>query len=92
MSETTIFKLKQHVTEDNLVSVGFVIHDQPVTLWRVALREIVGMAIKILIPLEPCEDGERVIQYNLVGTDPEDMNPEDIEDLVAQGWVEEIEI
>lgn len=88
---TTIFKLKQHVTEDDLEQVGFGIQDRPATYWRVAYKELVGTGIEITIPLEPCEYGERVIQYDAYGTDPEDLNPEHIEDLVARGWVEEIE-
>lgn len=92
MKGTTIFKLKQHITEDELKQVGFYIKGSPDTYWRVALRECVGTVPQITIPLAPCKYGERVIQYSIVGTDPEDLNPEHIEDLVARGWVEEIEI
>ena len=91
MKGTTISKLKQHVAEADLRQVGFAIKDRPNTYWRVALRDHVKTGAQIIIPLEPCEHGERIIQYNAGGTAPEDMDPEYIEDLVARGWVEEIE-
>jgi hypothetical protein len=47
---------------------------------------------EIIIPLEDCKDGDRVIQYSAYGSSPEDLNPEDIEDLVELDLVEEVEI
>ena len=86
MRETTIFKLKQHVTKDDLGDAGFLVINSG------AIR---GTACGDLIYIPLSESslcGYRVIQYDEVNTVPEDLNPEDIEDLVAQGWVEEIEI
>jgi len=84
MKGTTIFKLKQHVTEDDLVSAGY----------RIACTGVCkelpsGCEIYISL-IESSSYEQRVIQYNELGTDPEELNPEDIEDLVARGWVEEI--
>ena len=86
MRETIMFKLKQHVTKDDLRDAGFLVIDSG------AIR---GTACGDLIYIPLSESslcGHRVIQYDKVGTDPEDLNPEDIEDLVARGWVEEIEV
>lgn len=85
MSKKTIFKLKQHITKDDLVDVGFLLIDSG------AIRGT-DYENLLYIPLqESSRHGYRVIQYNEVNTVPEDLRPEDIEDLVARGWVEEIE-
>ena len=85
MSDKTIFKLKDGVTKDDLVGAGYRI------LHTGAFKELPN-GCDIYIPLiESSSFGQRVIQYNEGGTSPEDLNPEDIEDLVARGWVEEIE-
>lgn len=85
MSDQTIFKLKDEITEEDLVSAGFDVNING------ALKETAS-GTEIYIPLKTFSGfGYRLIQYNHVSTEPEDMNPEDIEDLVARGWVEEIE-
>lgn len=84
MSNQTMFKLKQHITKDDLGDAGFIVTDSG------AIR---GTAYGdfIYIPLqESSRYGYRVIQYDKVNTFPEDLNLDDIEDLVTQGWVEKI--
>lgn len=86
MSKQTIFKLKDEVTKEDLVSAGFDVNISG------AIREVTDGIEMIYIPLKTLSGfGYRVIQYNHVRTEPEDMNPEDIEDLIARGWVERIE-
>lgn len=85
MSDQTIFKLKDWVTKEDLMGAGY-----RITL-KGACKEL-HSGCEIYIPLiESSSYGQRVIQYNEGGTSPEELDPEDIEDLVAQGWVEEIE-
>ena len=96
MSDTTIFKLKDYVTEEDLVQAGFIIKDYPKTDFRLAIKKVYdeydfSNPTGIIIPLEKCAFEERVIQYNTSGTEPEDLNPEHIEDLIALEFVEEIE-
>lgn len=82
MNNATVFKLKQHVTEDDLVGVGYKL------LGIGAIKEL-ECGASIYIPLKKATKfGYRVIQYNEPCTYPEDLNPEYIEDLVARGWVE----
>ena len=85
MSKETIYKLKSHVTKDDLVGAGY-------RITRTGACKELPSGCEIYIPLiESSSYGQRVIQYNEEGTSPEELNPEDIEDLVARGWVEEIE-
>ena len=82
MSKQKIFKLKDEVTEDDLVSAGYSVFLPGAT------KKLSDETI-IYIPLNKASEyGHRVIQYDKVGTSPKDLNPEDIEDLVARGWVE----
>jgi len=86
MNSATVFKLKQHVTEDDLVGVGYKL----VGIGAIKKLECGG---SIYIPLKKATKfGYRVIQYNEPCTYSEDLDPEDIEDLVARGWVEVEEI
>lgn len=85
MSDQIIFKLKSHVTKDDLGDAGFLV---------VGSGAIRGTAYGdfIYIPLqESSRYGYRVIQYAEVNTFPEDLNLDDIEDLITRGWAEEIE-
>lgn len=84
MSNQTMFKLKQHITKDDLGDAGFLVIDSG------AIRGTVYGDF-IYIPLrESSRHGYRVIQYAEVNTIPEDLNLDDIEDLVTRGWVEKI--
>ena len=86
MSNKIIYKLKDGVTEEDLISAGFRVNISG------ALKETAS-GTEIYIPLKTfSEFGYRVIQYDKGGTKPEDLNQKDIEDLVAQGWVEKIEV
>lgn len=85
MSDQTIFKLKSHVTKDDLAGAGYEEN-------RTGVLKKLRNGCEIYIPfIKSSRFGERVIQYNEACTSPEELNPEDIEDLIAQGWVEEIE-
>ena len=69
MSKQTIFKLNQQVTKDDLMDAGFLVVPSG------AVRET-ACGDLIYIPLSPSSlNGYRVIQYDQVGTDPEDLNP-----------------
>ncbi len=86
MNGQTIFKLKQHVTKVDLRGAGFLVYGG-------GASRRTDRAYAIYIPLRKSSMyAYRVIQYAGVGTSPEDLNPEDIEDLVVRGWVDEIEI
>ncbi len=78
------YKLKEHVTVEMLESVGFEIHDVSINHWyRCAIKDD-----NIYIPLEECQFGNRIIQPYAIGMLPEELNPEDIENLIEKGWVE----
>ena len=84
MSDQIIFKLKSHVTKDDLGDAGFIV------TYNGAIR---GTAYGdfIYIPLqESSMYGYRVIQYDKENALPEDLNLDDIEDLITRGWVEKV--
>lgn len=86
-----IFRLKQHVTEDNLKSVGFEIHKaNMVWHYHCATKELAN-GKELYIPLEPSPWGNCVVQYGVADSEPSEMLAEDIEDLIEKDWVEEVQ-
>lgn len=84
MSNNTIFRLKDHVTIGDLESVGY----------QVSIKgaiKVLPNGLEVFIPLKSSIFGYRIIQDNQISADPEELNPEYIEDLVERGWVDEIE-
>jgi hypothetical protein len=81
--------LKENATREQMELCGYKYED---VNERFYIEQYIKTTEKfeIFIPLEHCVYGYRFIQYTAYGSFPEDLNPEDIEDLVELGLVEEV--
>jgi hypothetical protein len=83
------YKLKDHVTDEMLVAVGFEIHNPELenTFWLYCATH---NRKNIIIPLEACKYGERIIQDEDPNIPPENLDIKVIQDLIELGYVEEM--
>ena len=75
------YKLKDHVTPEMLVAVGFEIITPSISFIHCVIRNNVS------IPLEECKQGNRIVQSKFLGRRIHDY---DIQDLIELGYVEEM--
>lgn len=86
-----IYKLKEKATKKQMKKCGYEHHTPDGRFYYEQYLKSTSR-YEIVIPLEKCKDGDRIIQYSAYGSLPEDLNPEDIEDLVELDLVEEVEL
>ena len=86
-----IYKLKETATKEQMESCGYKHHKPDERFYEEQYLKTTKK-YEIFIPLEESRWGNRVIQYSAYGSSPEDLNPEDIEDLIEKDLVEEVEI
>jgi hypothetical protein len=85
-----IYKLKEKATKKQMKKCGYKHYMPDERFYHEQYLKSTSQ-YEIIIPLEECEYGKRVIQYSAHGSLPEELNPEDIEDLVELDLVEEVE-